>query len=183
MSIKSMLKSFYYKKIKKWNDAQIRINHLRRSGMTIGENTHIFSDYLETPEPYLISIGDNVMISTGVRFITHDVSPFVYGNDRVAYYGRVTIGNSCFVGMGSIILPGVKLADHCIVASGSVVTKSFTVPGSVVAGNPARLICTIDELKNKNKKYELETWGMDFQKKKEFLLANEKNFKGYIETL
>ena len=58
------------------------------------------------------------------------------------------IGEHCFIGARSIILPGVTLGDHCIVGSGSVVTKSFPT-GSVVGGNPARLITTTDKLAEK----------------------------------
>lgn len=179
MSFRQFLKNIYYTKVKKWDAEQIRIDHLRRSGVTIGKNTHIFSDYLETPEPYLISIGDNVMIAPGVRFITHDVSTNAYTQDKIAYYGRVTIGNNCFIGMAAIVMPGVTLANNCIVAAGSVVTKSFRDPGSVIAGNPAREICTVEEVKLRNERYALDVWGMTFQEKKEYLLSHEDKFKGY----
>lgn len=179
MSIKQMLKNFYYTKIKKWNPSQIRCHHLRRTGMHIGENACIFSDELETTEPYLVSIGDNVMIAAGVRFATHDASACYYIPGASDLYGRITIGNQCFLGMGALITPGVTLADNCVVGAGSVVTKSFLEPGSVIAGNPARKICTTEELREKNEKYALNTWGMTFQEKREFLLENETHFKGH----
>jgi acetyltransferase-like isoleucine patch superfamily enzyme len=179
MSIKQMLKAIYYKKIKKWNPSQIRIHHLRRAGMHIGENSYIFSDDLETPEPYLVSVGDHVMVAAGVRFATHDASACYYIPGASDLYGRITIGNHCFLGMGSLITPGVTLADNCIVGAGSVVTKSFLEPGTVIAGNPARKICTTEELRSKNESYALNTWGMTFQEKREYLLENEKRFKGY----
>ena len=51
----------------------------------------------------------------------------------------VKVGNNCFVGYGSILLPGVTIGDEVIVGAGSVVTKD--VPSnSIVAGNPARVI-------------------------------------------
>ena len=179
MGIQQYLKMFYFKKIKKWDAAQIRLHHLRKIGMTIGNGTYIFSDELETAEPYLVSIGDNTMISAGVRFTTHDASASFYLPDASDLFGRITIGNHCFLGMGAIILPGVTLADDCIVAAGSVVTKSFTEAGAVIAGNPARKISTIDELREKNRKYTLNTWGMSFQEKIAYLLAIEHNFNGY----
>ena len=177
MSIKQMLKTFYYTKIKKWDPSTIRCHHLRRTGMTIGENTCIFSDNIETTEPYLVSIGDNVMIAAGVRFATHDASACYYIPGASDLYGRIHIGDNCFIGMDALILPGVTLADNCIVGAGSVVTKSFCEPGSVIAGNPARKICTTEELREKNVHRALNTWGMTFQEKKEYLLKNETYFK------
>ena len=55
------------------------------------------------------------------------------------------MGNNCFIGYGSIILPGVKIADNCIVGAGSVVTKSVLKENSVVAGNPAKYICSLED--------------------------------------
>ena len=55
----------------------------------------------------------------------------------------VTIGNSVWIGGGAIILPGVSIGDGAVIAAGAVVTKD--VPAYVVvAGNPARVIKTLD---------------------------------------
>lgn len=180
MLLKQLLKQFYFKKIKKWDNAQIRLYHLRRCGMSIGERTYIFSDELETSECYLVSIGSDVMISSGTRFTTHDASACYYIPGASDLFGRISIGDHCFIGMGAIILPGVTLADHCIVGAGSVVTKAFLEPGSVIAGNPAKKLCTVEELRARNEKYALNTWGMSQQEKRTYLLANENKFKGYL---
>lgn len=52
----------------------------------------------------------------------------------------VLIGNNCWIGMNSIILPGVCLGNNTIVGAGSVVTKKFPEGNCVLAGNPARII-------------------------------------------
>ena len=141
MSFKKWLKEFWFFKIKKYDDRTYRLYRLRRIGMTIGDNCWIFSDQVETAEPYLVTIGDNVMISSSVQFATHDASASYYIPGASDIFGRICIGNNCFIGMGAIILPGVTVADGCIIGAGSVVTKSCTVAGGVYAGNPAKYIC------------------------------------------
>ncbi len=49
------------------------------------------------------------------------------------------IGFNCFIGAQAIIMPGVRVGDQCIVGSGAVVTRDVP-PGSIVAGNPAKVI-------------------------------------------
>ena len=53
---------------------------------------------------------------------------------------EVVIGENCWLGMNSVILPGVSLGDNTIVGAGSVVTKSFMDGNCVIGGNPARII-------------------------------------------
>ncbi len=115
--------------------------YLRKQGMTIGKGTKTASQ-LKTSEPYLISIGDNVTISHGVDFITHDNSVCKMFGVAHDLYGRINIGNNCFIGAHAIIMYGVTLADNVIVGAGSVVTKSVTESNVIVAGNPAKIIST-----------------------------------------
>jgi len=56
--------------------------------------------------------------------------------------GAVEIGARCFIGIRAVIMPGVRLGDHCVVGANSVVTRSFPA-GTVLAGAPARAIRTI----------------------------------------
>lgn len=53
--------------------------------------------------------------------------------------GDVYIGVNCFIGIVSIILPGVHIGSNCIVGTGTVVTKDFP-DNSIIAGNPAKRI-------------------------------------------
>lgn len=71
-------------------------------------------------------------------------------------------------------MPGVTIGDNVLVAAGSVVTKSIP-SGMVVGGNPARIICTLEEYYNKNKQYNTGTAGMDLASKKDFLLSMDEN--------
>ncbi|MDG6348291.1 DapH/DapD/GlmU-related protein [Luteimonas sp. 8-5] len=51
----------------------------------------------------------------------------------------IVIGNDCWIGAGAIILPGVNLGDHVVVAAGAIVTKSFEC-NQLIGGVPARVI-------------------------------------------
>ena len=80
----------------------------------------------------------------------------------------VTIGDDVWIGDGAIIMPGVTIGDLVLVASGSVVTKS--VPsGVVVGGNPARIICSIDDYIKRNIKYNTHTKGQSKEEKRKVL--------------
>lgn len=53
---------------------------------------------------------------------------------------EIVINENCWIGMNSVILPGVKLGKNTIVGAGSVVTKSYLEGNIVIAGNPAKFI-------------------------------------------
>ena len=100
--------------------------------MDIGEGTAISgSAKLDKTNPRGIHIGAYSVVTFGAAILTHD-----YVNQR---NGDVRIGDNCFIGAHSIILPGVTIGDGCIVAAASVVARD--VPSaSLVAGNPARVV-------------------------------------------
>ncbi|RQW06208.1 acyltransferase [candidate division KSB1 bacterium] len=129
----------------------------RRLGARIGKNCRIHTYYWGS-EPYLIDIGDHVHISRDVKFITHDGSVWVFREQEPDFdvFGKITIKNNTFVGNEAMILPGVTIGENCIVGGLSVVSKS--VPDNcVVAGNPARYICTTEEYYEKIKGLNLKT--------------------------
>lgn len=64
-------------------------------------------------------------------------------------FGRVTIGDNCHIGMKTMILPGVTIGRDCIVGACAVVTHDIP-DGTVVAGIPARAICTVEEYRDKH---------------------------------
>lgn len=90
-----------------------------------------------------IYLGDDCYIGPNVGLITanHDIddlSKSLEGQD-------IHIGNNCWIGMNSTVLPGVTLGDKTVVGAGSVVTKSFPSGNIVIAGNPAKVIKNLNE--------------------------------------
>ena len=127
----------------------IKIAQFTEAGGKCGTN---FKFYCDMPgEPYFVEIGDNVTIAGGTALLTHDNAVIKLDIDATDYFGRIKIGDDCFIGVKSVVLPGVELGDHTIVGAGSVVTKSFPQGNVVIAGNPAKVICSVDEFREKKK--------------------------------
>jgi acetyltransferase-like isoleucine patch superfamily enzyme len=100
--------------------------------MDIGEGSSIsMSAKLDKTNPRGIHIGKYSTVTFGAAILTHD---YVNRRDRDVY-----VGDNCFIGAHSIILPGVTIGDSCIVAAASVVARDVPA-GSLVAGNPARIV-------------------------------------------
>lgn len=88
--------------------------------------------------------------------------------------GRIKIGNNCFVGANVTILPGVTLADGTIVGAGSVVCKSVMEKNKVIAGNPARVISSVELLKKKYEDIAFDLTGMSKSERKREIIENDK---------
>lgn len=146
------------------------VRFARFLGVRVGKHCMIATKLWPT-EPYLITIGDHVQITDGVRIQTH-------GGSHVARercpgfdcFGKVVINDWVYIGNNSQIMAGVEIGRGSLIAAGSIVTKS--VPeNSVCAGNPARFICTVDEYVEKNKEFDFQTHGLPAREKKRVLLS------------
>ena len=118
-------------------------------GMRVGKNfLRMHGTILDPSHCWLITIGDNVTLAPRVHVLAHDASTCHHlGYARI---GRVDIGNNVFIGADTVVLPGVSIGDNSVIGANSTVTKD--VPANVVAaGNPAKIICTIDEYISRNK--------------------------------
>lgn len=89
-----------------------------------------------------ITIGNNTWLGPRVSLISmnHDMTDFYSYVEE----GPIVIGNNCWLGTGAIVLPGVHLGDHVVVAAGAVVTKSFPESDILIGGVPARVIKQIE---------------------------------------
>ena len=157
------------------NKHEFMNDYYSKKGMKIGKDTHIFTEIV-TSEPYLINIGDNTTISTNVSLLTHDASVgAIYGRNVASdICGEINIGNNCFIGNNATILYGVSLADHTVIAAGSVVTKSFNQGNIVIGGNPARVLCTTDEFYKKHNCHFMNLHGLSYEDRKKHILVYEK---------
>ena len=148
--------------------------YARHIGVKFGKNCLIATKNWSS-EPYLIEIGDNVQV-------THNVSVHTHGGSHIArkmipnfdMFGKVIIKDGAYIGANSQIMPGVTIGEGSLVAAGSIVTKSVPA-GVVVAGNPAKYVCNVEEYIERNKKYNLGTKGLSFEEKKKVLLSTDED--------
>ena len=132
--------------------AEKRTHLLRKKGVfaMMGENIHFQPRKLPS-DPELIRLHNNVYIASNVTFVNHDIIHKMFNNlrkDNVKFYshwGCIEVMDNVFIGTGSMIMPNIKIGSNVIIAAGSVVTKD--VPdGTIVGGNPARIIGSFDNL-------------------------------------
>lgn len=138
------------------------LEYLRQIGASIGEGTTIFCSprdcVIDTQNPYLLSIGKNVQITRGVILLTHDYSwSVIKGCFGEVCGGQfpLTIGDNVFIGMNAVLLGGTQVGNNVVIGAGSVV-KGHIPSNTVVAGNPARVICTIEEYRDKRRDQQLD---------------------------
>ncbi len=138
--IRKLYHLFEFKLILGFAGNNYRISKLRKLGVKIGENCLIQNTSYDT-EPYLIEIGNHVAVASGVRFITHDggVWAFRLKYPNIDCFGLIKIGDNCFIGMDSIILPNTEIGNNCIVGAGSVLRGKIP-DDSIVMGNPAKVV-------------------------------------------
>ncbi len=98
--------------------------------------------YFQAWDDAKIIIGKNVWIApnTGIITTNHDL----YDPNKHSPGKDIIIGDDCWIGMNSVILPGVVIGKKTVVGAGSIVTESFPEGKCVIAGNPAKIIKNLD---------------------------------------
>ena len=155
-----MLFKEFYRKLKYGvrYSSDTYVKYLRNIGVKIGSRTTIFdprTTIIDETRPWMISIGDDVQITSGVTILTHgfdwSVLKGVYG-EVLGSSGKVSIGNNVFIGMKSTVLKGVSIGNNVIIGANSLVNRDIP-DNCVAAGNPCRVIMSLDEY-YKKRKYE-----------------------------
>lgn len=142
----------------------------RSLGVNIGENCWIGTRYFGS-EAYLITIGDHVQITAGVRFFTHG-GGWVFRDSYPNFdcFGKIVVGNNVYIGSCAMIMPGVTIGNNVIIGAGSIVTKS--VPNNVIiGGNPAKIIGNVNDYLNKIQPFNVGIKGLNIMEKRGFLLS------------
>lgn len=149
------------------NDSKSYIDYLRKKGVTIGNDCIIYSPtktFIDIQYPWMITIGNHVKITEGVKILTHDYSWSVlkrfsfHENPAGAIFGasgEVVIGNNVFIGMNSIILRNVHIGNNVIIGAGSIVSRDC-VDNGVYVGNPAKYVMSIEEFFQKRRARQLD---------------------------
>lgn len=144
MGLIKKIKGFYLKKI---YAKILPVRYLKKIGLnfTPGE-LHIYGNVDFSTEPWIITIGKNVHITNGCKFLTHDGGVLIlrqYEPD-LEITKPIIVGDNVYFGNNVIVLPGVTIGSNVVVGAGAVVTKDIP-NNSVAAGVPAKVIKTIDE--------------------------------------
>jgi maltose O-acetyltransferase len=122
---------------------------LREAGMHIGQGVNLpASTWIDTSHCFLIRIGDYCGFGEQCVLLAHDAQMDEFLD--AARLGKVVLHESCHIGTRTVILPGVELGPRTIVGAGSIVSRSLPAD-TVCAGNPARVLCTLDEYLDKHR--------------------------------
>ncbi len=155
------------------------IKHYRKKGAKIGENCDINKNFSIVAEPYLVKIGNNVRITSGVKFITHDGGIIVARRSEECQsiceniknadiFGKIEVGNNVHIGVNAIVMPDVVIGDNVIIGAGAIVTKN--VPSNSIAlGVPARVIKSLTQYVEDNKGAFVYTKSMSYEEKRKFI--------------
>jgi len=113
------------------------------ANLNIGEGSVCARESLDGIAPQLITIGRDCIVAPRAIILVHDASLLIH--EGVYMVDPVTIGDRVFVGYGAIVMPGVKIGNGAVVGAGAVVKRDVPEK-AVVAGSPAEVIGSVEEL-------------------------------------
>lgn len=154
---------------------------LKKMGMVVGNNFgRLHGVILDPSHCWLITIGNNVTMAPRVHILCHDASTKHYlGYTKI---GRVNIGNNVFIGAETVVLPNVTIGDNVIIGANSTVTKDIP-SNSVVVGNPAKVISTLEEYLSKERKEKDKSpfFGEEYTLRKNVSMSKRMEMKKLLE--
>ncbi len=123
-----------------------------KNGLQAGRDVGIASNVSFGTEPYLITLGNEVHVSSNVSFITHDGGTWAFRDlekyKDVKKFGRIKVGDRTIIGWGATIMPGVTIGSRCVIGAHALVTKDIP-DGSVAVGVPAKVVMSTMEYAEK----------------------------------
>lgn len=135
------------------------IGYARSIGVKLGQNVHFYGmpSGMFGTEPWLVTIGNNVHITSGCIFVTHDGGTLILRQEvpDLEWTAPIHVGNDVYIGVRSLILPGVRIGNRVIIGAGSIVTRDIP-DNSVAAGVPARVLKSVDEYLEQMKRKSLK---------------------------
>ena len=157
-----MLKKFFRKALLGYKASnKDYLNYPRNKGAKIGTGVYLYSPnhtHIDVQFPWMLEIGNEVRITTGVTILNHDYSWSVWKaltGELVGGVGKVKIGNNVFIGINATIQMNTDIGDNVIIGAGSIMSGKVE-SNSVYAGNPACKIMSLAGYMEKRKKRELE---------------------------
>lgn len=147
------------------------IKYARKIGINMKGKVHLYGEIGWSTEPWLITLGDNVHITNGVKFITHDGGTLLF-RDRVPdleITKPIVVGDNVYIGNNVIILPGVTIGNNVVIGAGAVVTRAIP-DNSLVVGVPARVIKSADDYFLKLQKESIHLGHLNGKEKDEALM-------------
>lgn len=124
---------------------------LRLYGIKFNGTPRYISNKVRFDDFFRIELGDRVVISENVIFLTHDysltaglISIGKCPPKDIAIVKPIRVGNNVFIGINSVLLPGTQIGDNVLVGAGSIV-RGIIPSDSIVIGNPGRVIGKLSE--------------------------------------
>ena len=152
------------------------LKYAKKIGVNMGDNVHIYGNVSWGSEPWIITLGNNLHITDGVRFITHDGGTLLY-RDKIPdleITKPITLGDDVYVGNNVLFMPGSTVGSNVVIGAGAVVTKHIP-NNSVAVGVPAKVIKTTDEYLEKIRNESLHLGNLKYEEKDKAL----KEYFGY----
>ncbi len=142
MNLKKIKRYLYKTFVGKWNP----IKYARKIGVNMNSDVHLYGQVAWGSEPWIITLGSNVHITDGVRFLTHDGGTLLFRHrvPDLEITKPICVGDNVYIGNNVILLPGVTIGNNVIIGAGAVVSRSIP-DNSLAVGVPARVIKTTDE--------------------------------------
>jgi maltose O-acetyltransferase len=127
---------------------ELTLRRMRKLGLRAQPPIRLAARSVIDPDfAWAVEIGAYTIIANDVRIVAHDAAL-----KRLTGYTEVrpvSIGRHCYIGAGTIVLPGAVIGDEAIIGAGSLVRGEIPA-GSVAVGCPARVIGGVRELRERH---------------------------------